>query len=38
MKIVVIGEIPVAALVPAGKAKLGAINYEKWLRSQSQKA
>jgi uncharacterized protein YbjT (DUF2867 family) len=32
------GEIPVAALVPAGKAKLGAVNYEKWLRSQSQKA
>jgi uncharacterized protein YbjT (DUF2867 family) len=33
------GEIPDNALVPLdGKAKLGAINYEKWLRTQSQKA
>lgn len=32
------GEIPNAALVPAGGgAKLGAINYEKWLSSQPQK-
>ena len=32
------GEIPVAALVPAGKAKLGAISYEKWLGNQLKKA
>jgi len=32
------GTIPVAALVPAGKAKLGAINYEKWLAGQLKKA
>jgi len=32
------GEIPNKALVPLdGRAKLGAIRYEKWLRSQSQK-
>lgn len=32
------GTIPNAALVPAGKAKLGAINYEKWLAGQLKKA
>jgi uncharacterized protein YbjT (DUF2867 family) len=32
------GDIPVAALVPAGKAKLGTISYEKWLSNQLQKA
>jgi hypothetical protein len=33
------GEIPNNALVPLdGRAKLGAISYEKWLRSQPQKA
>lgn len=32
------GEIPNDALVPLdGRAKLGTINYEKWLRSQPQK-
>jgi uncharacterized protein YbjT (DUF2867 family) len=32
------GEIPNDALVPLdGRAKLGAISYEKWLRSQPQK-
>jgi uncharacterized protein YbjT (DUF2867 family) len=32
------GEIPNDALVPReGRAKLGAISYEKWLRSQPQK-
>jgi len=32
------GEIPKNALVPQdGRAKLGAISYEKWLRSQPQK-
>jgi len=32
------GEIPNDALVPAGKAKLGTISYEKWLASQLKKA
>jgi uncharacterized protein YbjT (DUF2867 family) len=32
------GEIPVAALVPAKQAKLGAVSYEKWLHNQTQKA
>jgi uncharacterized protein YbjT (DUF2867 family) len=34
------GTIPNAALVPAdnSKAKLGAVNYEKWLQKQAQKA
>ena len=33
------GTIPNAALVPAdNKAKLGAVNYEKWLQKQVQKA
>jgi uncharacterized protein YbjT (DUF2867 family) len=32
------GQIPNNALVPAGKAKLGAINYEKWLSNQLQKS
>ncbi|MEI6949079.1 SDR family oxidoreductase [Paraflavisolibacter sp. H34] len=32
------GEVPEAALVPAGKAQLGAISLEKWLDSHLQKA
>ena len=32
------GAIEHSALVPAGKAELGAINFEKWLSSQLQKA
>jgi uncharacterized protein YbjT (DUF2867 family) len=32
------GEISHAALVPAGQAELGAINFEKWRSSQLQKA
>lgn len=32
------GEITHTALVPAGKANLGAINFEKWLNNQLQKA
>jgi uncharacterized protein YbjT (DUF2867 family) len=32
------GAITHAALVPAGKAELGAINFEKWLTTQLQKA
>jgi uncharacterized protein YbjT (DUF2867 family) len=32
------GQIENDALVPAGEAKLGAINFEKWLRNQSQPA
>lgn len=33
------GTIPANALVPAGnQAKLGAVSYEKWLSSQTQKA
>lgn len=31
------GEIPHAALVPAGQATLGSINFEKWWSSQLQK-
>jgi len=31
------GEITLAALVPAGQAELGAINFEKWWSSQLQK-
>src|SRR6185503_10711064 len=31
------GEIPHAALVPAGQAELGAINFEKWWSNQLQK-
>jgi uncharacterized protein YbjT (DUF2867 family) len=31
------GEIPHTALVPAGKAELGAINFEKWWSNQLQK-
>lgn len=31
------GEITHAALVPAGKAELGAINFEKWMSNQTQK-
>jgi uncharacterized protein YbjT (DUF2867 family) len=30
------GEITHTALVPAGQAELGAINYEKWLSNQTQ--
>lgn len=30
------GEIPDAALVPAGKAELGTINLEKWFKNQAQ--
>lgn len=32
------GEIPHSALVPAGKAEIGAIDYEKWWSNQLQKA
>ncbi|MBT1707773.1 SDR family oxidoreductase [Fulvivirgaceae bacterium PWU5] len=32
------GEVTHAALVPAGEAALGAINFEKWLSAQLQKA
>ncbi len=32
------GEITHTALVPAGQAELGAINFEKWLANQLQKA
>jgi uncharacterized protein YbjT (DUF2867 family) len=32
------GEISHAALVPAGQAELGAINFEKWWSNQLQKA
>jgi uncharacterized protein YbjT (DUF2867 family) len=32
------GEIPHTALVPAGQAELGTINYEKWIGAQLQKA
>jgi uncharacterized protein YbjT (DUF2867 family) len=32
------GEISHAALVPAGEAELGAINFEKWWSTQKQKA
>jgi uncharacterized protein YbjT (DUF2867 family) len=32
------GEVTHAALVPAGKAALGAINFEKWMNGQAQKA
>jgi uncharacterized protein YbjT (DUF2867 family) len=32
------GEISHAALVPAGQAELGAINFEKWFSRQLQKA
>lgn len=31
------GEITHAALVPAGNAELGALNFEKWFSSQTQK-
>lgn len=31
------GEITHSALVPAGKAELGAINFEKWFSNQTQK-
>jgi uncharacterized protein YbjT (DUF2867 family) len=32
------GEVTHAALVPAGEAARGAINFEKWLSTQLQKA
>jgi uncharacterized protein YbjT (DUF2867 family) len=32
------GEVTHTALVPAGKAELGAINFEKWFTTQLQKA
>ncbi|MBV4355863.1 SDR family oxidoreductase [Pinibacter aurantiacus] len=32
------GEVSHTALVPAGEAELGAINFEKWLSTQLQKA
>lgn len=32
------GEVTHEALVPAGKAELGAINFDKWLSMQMQKA
>lgn len=32
------GEIPHTALVPAGQAELGSLNFEKWLSLQLQKA
>ena len=32
------GEIPHTALVPAGQAELGALNFEKWFSKQLQKA
>jgi uncharacterized protein YbjT (DUF2867 family) len=32
------GEVTHSALVPAGKAELGAINFEKWFTTQLQKA